>query len=103
MGYQPPGLRVQNTQKEHPAQSPVGHAAHVQKEFPAKQHIVGLAPNTKKAMNLDHRPISSLPATLRQDEINEQPGNRCRTSFQEESPPVPTIIGLRDVSDTRPC
>lgn len=84
-------------QKKYPVQSPVGNAAHVQKELPVNQHIVGLAANTIKEMNLD-RPISHLPADLWQDENNEQPGNRSRTSFQEDLTAVPTIIGLRDVS-----
>ncbi|RVW51676.1 Protein MICRORCHIDIA 1 [Vitis vinifera] len=95
MGHQPPGSRVQNMQKKHPAQSPVGHAAHIQKQLPANQHIVGLTANTKKEMNLD-QPINCLTANLGQDVDNVQPGNRCRTSVREELPAVQPIIGLRE-------
>ena len=102
MGHQPPGSRVQNMQKKHPAQSPVGHAAHIQKQLPANQHIVGLTANTKKEMNLD-QPINCLTANLGQDVDNVQPGNRCRTSVREELPAVQPIIGLREVSHIGPC
>lgn len=97
MGHQPPGSRVQNMQKKHPAQSPVGHAAHIQKQLPANQHIVGLAANTEKEMNLD-QPINCLTANLGQDVDNVQPGNRSRTSVREELPAVQPIIGLREGS-----